>query len=98
MSDSGVLFAQSGSFMHVPLKYYEPRPWRGFLFLYDLENHLDYREKALDALAAVIISAGTVQIYFWLKNGGVSKLPFVKKWLGEKIMNHDFQTVIYRHD
>ncbi|MGV6478794.1 putative holin [Pantoea agglomerans] len=49
-----------------------------------LENYFDYREKPLDALAAVIISAAAVQGYFWLKNGGVSKLPFVKKWLGEK--------------
>ncbi|WP_426607286.1 hypothetical protein [Pantoea anthophila] len=49
-----------------------------------VEDYLDYREKPLDALAAVIISAAAVQGYFWLKNGGVSKLPFVKKWLGEK--------------
>lgn len=49
-----------------------------------LENYFDYREKPLDALAAVIISAAAVQGYFWLKNGGVSKLPFVKQWLGEK--------------
>ncbi|WNK65728.1 putative holin [Pantoea agglomerans] len=50
-----------------------------------IEDYLDYREKPLDALAAVIISAAAVQGYFWLKNGGVSKLPFVKKWLGEKL-------------
>lgn len=49
-----------------------------------VENYFDYREKPLDALAAVVISAAAVQGYFWLKNGGVSKLPFVKKWLGEK--------------
>ena len=49
-----------------------------------IEDYLDYREKPLDALSAVIISAAAVQGYFWLKNGGVSKLPFVKKWLGEK--------------
>lgn len=49
-----------------------------------IEDYLNYREKPLDALAAVIISAAAVQGYFWLKNGGVSKLPFVKKWLGDK--------------
>lgn len=49
-----------------------------------IEDYLEYREKPLDALAAVIISAAAVQGYFWLKNGGVAKLPFVKKWLGEK--------------
>ncbi|WP_337025200.1 putative holin [Pantoea anthophila] len=49
-----------------------------------IQDYLDYREKPLDALAAVVISAAAVQGYFWLKNGGVSKLPFVKKWLGEK--------------
>ena len=49
-----------------------------------VEDYFDYREKPLDALAAVVISAAAVQGYFWLKNGGVSKLPFVKKWLGEK--------------
>lgn len=50
-----------------------------------IQDYLDYREKPLDALAAVVISAAAVQGYFWLKNGGVSKLPFVKKWLGEKL-------------
>ena len=49
-----------------------------------VEDYLDYREKPLDALAAVIISAAAVQGYFWLKNGGVSRLPFVKKWMGEQ--------------
>ncbi|MSE17454.1 hypothetical protein GKC49_20825 [Pantoea agglomerans] len=49
-----------------------------------IEDYLDYREKPLDALSAVIISAAAVQGYFWLKNGGFSKLPFVKKWLGEQ--------------
>ncbi|ELP25075.1 hypothetical protein F385_844 [Pantoea agglomerans 299R] len=49
-----------------------------------IEDYLNYHEKPLDALAAVIISAAAVQGYFWLKNGGVSRLPFVKKWLGEK--------------
>ncbi|WP_411555773.1 putative holin [Pantoea agglomerans] len=49
-----------------------------------VEEYLNYREKPLDALAAVIISAAAVQGYFWLKNGGVSKLPFVKRWLGDK--------------
>lgn len=47
-----------------------------------IENKLDYREKPLDALAAVIISAGAVHGYFWLKNGGLARLPIVKKWLG----------------
>ncbi|WP_278496167.1 putative holin [Pantoea vagans] len=41
-------------------------------------------EKPLDGLAAVVISAAAVQGYFWLKNGGISKLPLIKKWLGEK--------------
>ncbi|RZK07198.1 MAG: hypothetical protein EOO84_10940 [Pantoea sp.] len=49
-----------------------------------IEDYLEYREKPLDALAAVIISAAAVQGYFWLKNGGISKLPFVKKWMGEQ--------------
>lgn len=49
-----------------------------------IEDYLDYREKPLDALSAVIISAAAVQGYFWLKNGGISKLPFVKKWMGEQ--------------
>lgn len=49
-----------------------------------VEDYLDYSEKPLDALATVIISAAAVQGYLWLKNGGVSRLPFVKKWLGEK--------------
>ena len=48
------------------------------------EEYLDYREKPLDALAAVVISAAAVQGYFWLKNGGLAKLPVIKKWLGEK--------------
>ncbi|WP_313652211.1 putative holin [Pantoea sp.] len=51
-----------------------------------MEVYLDYWEKPLDALATVVISAATVQGYFWLKNGGVSKLPFVKNGLGR---NHD---------
>lgn len=49
-----------------------------------IEDYFEYREKPLDALAAVIISAAAVQSYFWLKNGGISKLPFVKKWMGEQ--------------
>lgn len=49
-----------------------------------IEDYLEYREKPLDALAAVIISAAAVQGYFWLKSGGISKLPFVKKWMGEQ--------------
>jgi len=49
-----------------------------------IEDYLDYREKPLDALSAVIISAAAVQGYFWLKNGGISKLSFVKKWMGEQ--------------
>jgi hypothetical protein len=49
-----------------------------------IEDYLDYREKPLDALSAVIISAAAVQGYFWLKNGGISKLPFIKKWMGEQ--------------
>lgn len=47
-----------------------------------VENKLSYREKPLDALAAVIISAGAVHAYFWIKNGGLARLPIVKKWLG----------------
>lgn len=49
-----------------------------------IQDYLNYREKPLDALAAVVISAAAVQGYFWLKNGGISKLPFVKKWMGEQ--------------
>lgn len=48
----------------------------------EIEKYLDYSEKPLDALAAVLISALAVQGYFWLKNGGLAKLPFIKKWLG----------------
>ena len=47
-----------------------------------IEDYLNYREKPLDSIAAVIISAAAVHGYFWLKNGGVLKLPFIKKWLG----------------
>lgn len=32
-----------------------------------VEDYFNYREKPLDALAAVIISAAAVQGYFWLK-------------------------------
>lgn len=36
-----------------------------------VEKKLSYREKPLDALTAVIISAGAVHAYFWIKNGGL---------------------------
>ncbi|WP_368900370.1 putative holin [Mixta calida] len=47
-----------------------------------IESYLDYREKPLDSISAVLISAVAVHGYFWLKNGGLLRLPLVKKWLG----------------
>jgi len=41
-------------------------------------------DKPLDALAAIVVSSAAVQGYFWIQNGGLLKLPFVKKWLGDK--------------
>lgn len=47
-----------------------------------IENKFDYRDKPLDSLAAVVISAAAVHGYFWLKNGGLLRLPFIKKHIG----------------
>jgi len=47
-------------------------------------EYFNYRESRLDTLAAVLISALAVQGYFWLKNGGLMELPFIKKLLGGK--------------
>lgn len=57
----------------------------GASFVADMiEARLDYREKPLDGLAALLISSLAVYVLLWLRNGGLFRLPIVKKWTGEE--------------
>lgn len=57
----------------------------GASFLADMiEARLDYTENPLDGLAALLISSLAVYVLLWLRNGGLFKLPLVKKWSGEE--------------
>lgn len=55
----------------------------GASFVADMiEAQLDYREKPLDGLAALLLSSLAVYGLQWVKNGGLFKLPILRKWIG----------------
>lgn len=47
-----------------------------------VEIYFNYREKPLDGLMAALISCAAVFLFWYLKDGGLARLPIIKKWVG----------------